>query len=398
MIVLYFIILLIASYTIWTLKGSQFREGILFVALIFAVLTFFQVLKEDSDLYVAFYHLNQIRQQGWSYFSDTDLVSNYYFTGRDALKVYFYLLSFLPYNNFYSAISIFIIFYLPMRATLIAGKYYGLSNVSIKYLLILLIWMIDFMDGSNGVRNMLSFSIFSYAFVFEMYRENKKGKHIIAWCLYIVSAFIHSSAWVLVILRLCLFIKNKKIQIALGAILLCWSLGLQYIPFLNIGDSENAVVGSMSHHVEAYTTLENSSSSNFNEETFNNQSSYILMRYFRIAHVLLIGSIIFKAWRTQRKLSETFSYILLLGCFCIGSTVSSLATNILSRFSFEMIFLTPIFYANYSQLPIKHTYINVLGKRFEKFAFGLFVIALLFNYYMFRYHYHYMFFDFLLYD
>ncbi|MCZ8372448.1 hypothetical protein O6P32_06950 [Phocaeicola sp. KGMB11183] len=391
MIILYFFFLLYLSASIYYTPKNKLKKRIFLVSIAFAILAFFQEVQKDSDLTVAFYHLDILRQKGWNYFSHPDLAQDIYFTGRDILKIYFYILSLLPYNNFYSAISIFFIYFLPLNGILTICQNYQIPYTKTKYLLILLLWMIDFFDGSNGVRNMLSFSIFSYALMKDICIKQNK---LLTWGLYIISALLHSSAWILILLRSILYIKKKRIIIAISIMLIVWPIALQYIPFLSGND--NAIMNSMQHHANAYTHT-GSDSGNFNSDNFNNSTSYILMRIFRIVHVLLLTYMILYTWKRAKTLPPFYLFMLLLSGFCIGSTSPSIANNVLSRYSFAMIFLTPLTYLIYNQLIKNKKYIIIGNYKIEFFALALIFITILFNYYMFRYHYHYMFFGFNLY-
>ncbi|NPD92800.1 hypothetical protein [Xylanibacter muris] len=392
--ILFFITLCFLVFILYNAQSRDRENRVFFVALFFAGLAFFQSVDINSDLQVAFSHLNQIRKFGWKYF-DNDIESSFYFTGRDALKLYFYLLSFFSYNNFYSAISIFFIYYLPMKNVLLLSKRYSLQNLQINYLLILIIITIDFYDCANGVRNALAFAVFAHAIVLDLYY--KKHIYIILWCifLYLISAFLHSSAWILIVLRILLLLCiRKKTLLVMGCFVIFWSFYvLTFSPFLT--DSDNSVFQSLNHHVEAYTDS-TSESLNFDSESFNNRKSYILMRSFRILHVIVVLYFFTKMLKSY-KTTMLQNYVFLLGCFCIGATSVNLATNILSRFSFEMIFLVPLFCLESLVSPIGNKYRILFNIKMNSLLLSLTIVALLFNYYMFRYHYYYMLFNFCLY-
>lgn len=67
----------------------------------------------------------------------------------------------------------------------------------------------------NGIRWPLSFAVFILA----VYREIvKEKKNFWTWLLYAISIFSHFSAIVFLIIRLLLFVKNKKIVLVIGAL------------------------------------------------------------------------------------------------------------------------------------------------------------------------------------
>lgn len=120
----------------------------------------------------------------------------------------------------------------------------------------------------------------------------------------------------------------------------------------------------------------------------------MLMRTFRLFHVLAILFPILFIWIRNRSIDNIMKYIYLLSCFCLGAYLSSFATNIFTRYSFEIIFLTPVFFVAYTSRIIL---LNLGQYKLNRLAVVFLIIVLLFNYYLFRYHYHYMHFGFNIY-
>lgn len=390
--ILFFIMLCILSICIHYSKSVSLYSTVFWTSFVLSILAFFQDVNPDSDLMLSFEHLDNIRKYGWAYFDNTDIATSFYFRGRDGLKVYFYLISFLQCNNFFSAISVFLFYYMPMLGILECARYYKVAPEYTKWCLIILIWMVDFFDGSNGVRNMLSFGIFAYAVTTELLVNEKKIK-IRSFVLYVIAALIHSSAWVLVFLRLMLYLKKESLIFVSGIILLFWSYGLDFLSLSDFINSENAIAASMGHHMSAYAG-DNTGEGNYSADVFNNSASYMLMRTFRLFHVLAILFPILFIWKRNRSIDNIMKYIYLLSCFCLGAYLSSFATNIFTRYSFEIIFLTPVFFVAYTSRIIL---LNLGQYKLNRLAVVFLIIVLLFNYYLFRYHYHYMHFGFNIY-
>ena len=393
--ILFYVALCTLSLYIYQSKSAVLHKTILVVSFVLSVLAFFQDVNQDSDLMVAFEHLDNIRRFGWSYFKSAEIATSYYFTGRDGLKVYFYLLSLMPCNNFFSAVSVFLFYYLPMLGFVKCASHYNVSISCVKWCLILLIWMVDFFDGSNGVRNMLSFGIFAYAVMGDLLIEEKKVS-IKSMIYYVVAALIHSSAWILVALRLVLYVKKDKYVFAIGVALLFWSLGVKHLNISELMGGDNAISGSMEHHVSSYAG-DNTGEGNYSSDIFNNSASYMLMRTFRLVHVLAVLFLMLRLWKKQRQIDCLMKFVYLLSCFCLGAYLSSFATNIFTRYSFEMIFLTPVFLACYNSQSVRHFFLEFYNRRISLVSASFLLIILLFNYYQFRYHYHYMHFGFNIY-
>lgn len=395
--VLFLFFLLFACCSIAFYKKEKINALVYLLCTCLFALAFFQEVDSLSDLNEAFYQLDQIRKEGFSYFEKSNVLMSMYFYGRYALQIYFYILSFFPCNNFYSAISILLIYYLSFANIL---KYYNAGLVDIRYtkmMLLVLLFLVDFYDGANGVRNMLSFSIFIYAVVRDLCFSRGKKEKFFCIMLYAVSVFLHSSAWALLVIRVLLCLKKQYVIILCGVLFLFVSL---FVP--NVYDAFGAykdvpVMGALLHGLDSYA-ISDAGSMNYDKSAFNMQSSYIMMSFFRKILLVLLIYQIYKVKRFARELPPILMFSLLLCLFALGTGFSSFATNVLTRYSYAVIFLTPIIFLEINILKKKllseDESFEVKDRKFEQM---LICVIILFSYYMFRYHYSYMHFAFRLY-
>lgn len=375
---IFFIYIFCASALIYTANEKNIKTIIRVVCVGFATLAFFQKVQTASDLTMAFQHLNNLRIYGWDYFNQ---ISSFHFTGRFSQQVYFYLLSFLPVNNFYSGISMFIVYYCMLMSVHEIAVFNNVKFKNEKILLLLAVFLADFYDYSNGVRNIMAFSIFIYFFVGEITKYKNK---YICWFMYIVAATFHTAVWPLIIFRILLVVEKKWFKWLVGCITVVWSNGLSSVAnFLNIFASIPAVQG-IQHGLRAYTE---GTGGNYAETVFNMSSSYLLMRSFRLFLAFAILIMILFVWTRKRNLSTLMTYGLYMTAFTLGAAVSGLATNILSRYSLALILLCPLLYGEFSTLQMPKKYLKFDSVRIELVACLLGIVAILFNYYFFRYHY-----------
>ena len=378
--VIFLLFLILACGTLYCARGNNIVKVINVVSIGFALLAFFQLVNPESDLTTAFHHLNNIRNQGWSYFEDLSQ-SSVYFTGRFSLQMYFYLLSFLPFNNFYSAISMLIVYWCMLMAVHDASRYFGIRLYHEKLLLILVIFLTDFYDCSNGVRNILAFAIFIYAFIED---QTKNKNRYLCWGIYIVALFIHTATWPLLVFRILLVVKYRWLKMLIGTVTILWSNGLESLANLLSLFNSIPMVQGLIHGLIAYTE---GTGSNYTESAFNMSASYMMMKNFRIYLTIILLLIAIVVWRKYKNLSPIMTYGFYLITFTLGANVSGLATNIITRYSFALILIAPILYGEYCTLKVPKMKL-VLGRiKIEIIALLFVICAILFNYYMFRYHY-----------
>lgn len=364
---------------------KQLKITLFIVCIGFAVLAFFQSVNEQSDLSVAFTHLNNIRAIGWRYFDKIE-ISSTYFTGKPALQAYFFLLSQLPCNNFYSAISMYIVYACMLFSIYQIAYFYSVSLRTEKMMLIFAICALDFFDASNGVRNILAFSIFIYSFVQDIILKKNK---VVCFLLYLFAALLHPATWILIVFRILLVVKNPWIKFIIGVATIVWSDGLSSISAILTPFNSIPFISTISHKLDAYTLVGDGVSKNFSGSAFNMSASYMLMRSFRIYLALLLLILVLVIWRRKKDISQLMTYCLYLTMFTLGAGATGIASNVLTRYSFALILLAPVVYCEYSVMRIRKI-ILVLGQKeqkYEVFLVLLMLCLLLFNYYMFRYHY-----------
>lgn len=366
-------------FIIFIIKRVKFQKSsnlILIISSLFALMAFFQKVSEMSDLYEAFGYLNGIRESGFSYFQNPHYTIQNYFSGKIGLQLYFYLMSLFPYNNFYSAISMFLMYFFLLKSIQVAVEYYDLEKRMLQNCIILLILIINFYNASNGVRNMLAFSVFIYGIVLDIYKE----KRCVAVILYLVGVSIHPAVAVLVGLRYLYLVKNIFLKLTVGAVLLLWANGLSGLlailqPFNSIG-----FISVLSGKITYYSML-GGSNENFGE-TFNTSGSYLMMRYFRIFWVLLILCaafvIIMKNIKEQNGIA-VFSFY--LGMFTLGTLPSIFATNVFSRYSVAVFMVTPILLCQYRSLDLQKIKLRIRYTKIGLLEAGLCIGIVLILYY-----------------
>ena len=354
---------------------------IIFISISFGILAFFQLPMEQSDLTEAFRYLNGIRQTGFEYFQIQNYAIQNYFSGKIGLQIYFYLCSLLPWNNFYSAIAMSLMYFFCLKAIQMAAEYYQIEKKKIKKLLILFLLLVDFYDASNGVRNMFAFSIFIYGLALDIYR----GKRIVGFFLYAIAVSIHPSVTALIGLRYIQFLRKRVFRVIIGTALALWSSGIEGIiallsPFTSI-NAVNVIQGKL-----YYYSLVNGATDNFGD-TFNTAFSYMLMRGFRICLVITILVIAYRVLQETKKCRTVAAFSQYLCFFSLGTLAPIMATNVFTRYSFAVIMIAPMLYAEFLGLFLPQKMARIGSKKWKLSTVALFMVVIAFNYYMFLYHY-----------
>lgn len=365
-------------FIIFIIKRVKFQKSsnlILIISSLFALMAFFQKVSEMSDLYEAFGYLNGIRESGFSYFQNPHYTIQNYFSGKIGLQLYFYLMSLFPYNNFYSAISMFLMYFFLLKSIQVVVEYYDLEKRMLQNCIILLILIINFYNASNGVRNMLAFSAFIYGIVLDIYKE----KRCVAVILYLVGVSIHPAVAVLIGLRYLYLVKNIFLKLTVGAVLLLWANGLSGLlailqPFNSIG-----FISVLSGKITYYSML-GGSNENFGE-TFNTSGSYLMMRYFRIFWVLLILCAAFVIMKNIKEQNGIAVFSFYLGMFTLGTLPSIFATNVFSRYSVAVFMVTPILLCQYRSLDLQKIKLRIRYTKIGLLEAGLCIGVVLILYY-----------------
>lgn len=130
-----------------------------------------------------------------------------------AVDIYFHIISSLGNAQLLPAISVFLFYFIAFYIIQDYRMKSGIKKIDYMICSAFVACTIIFCSIVNGIRWPLSFAIFILAF----YREIVQGKkNWITWVYYIIALLFHFSTIVLLILRLLLFVKNKKIIVLVG--------------------------------------------------------------------------------------------------------------------------------------------------------------------------------------
>lgn len=163
----------------------------------------------DPDL-VRYIQILQL-YRGKTLFESFNLV----YTNLFAVDIYFHFVAMLGNDQLLPALSCFLYYFIVLYIMQDYRLRVNIKNIDFIVFTTFVTCATIFCSIVNGIRWPLSFAIFILA----MYREIIKDKrNALTWFLYTVSIFFHFSAIVLLIIRLLLFIKNKKIVLLIGAL------------------------------------------------------------------------------------------------------------------------------------------------------------------------------------
>lgn len=117
--------------------------------------------------------------------------------------------------NLLQMVSTFVTYYIAFRITMIVGENFKVKNFHLLLYVLFILTSISFYSVVNNVRNVFAFSIISYAVFRDTYLRKK---NVFTFLLYIIPVTLHSSAILLIIIRLFLPLikKNKLAFISIG--------------------------------------------------------------------------------------------------------------------------------------------------------------------------------------
>jgi len=131
-----------------------------------------------------------------------------------AVDIYFHIVSLFKNDQMLPAISAFLYYFVILYIMKDYRLRVSINNLDFMIYSSFVVCATIFCSIVNGIRWPLSFILFILAF----YRDVvQKKKNVWTWMIYIASILFHFSAIVLLLIRLILFIKDKKIVIIIGA-------------------------------------------------------------------------------------------------------------------------------------------------------------------------------------
>jgi len=115
-------------------------------------------------------------------------------------------------------ISVFLVYYLSFRIYCEIGNDYNIKARDMIWGVLFLVMALNFFSLVNNIRNVLAYIIVGYAVYLDCY---KKKRNIMVLLLYVLPIFIHSSASVLIIIRMLLFLakRGKVAGVAIAMVL-----------------------------------------------------------------------------------------------------------------------------------------------------------------------------------
>lgn len=194
------------------------------IAVLFAVVAFsFQPLQTD-DLAREYEKLRDIADQGWKYFSvyTQNIKGGNYtnsFGGLYFAQIYYYIFAQFEVLNWFPAITIFIDYFLEFRLLKKIMKKYELSELDGFVLFLMIICFRETYNMMSGIRNYLAFTIFGYALYVDLVERKSK---IRCFIVYVLTALMHPSAWMIVAVRGLCYIPSRKIKNMAAIFVLFW--------------------------------------------------------------------------------------------------------------------------------------------------------------------------------
>ena len=218
-------------------KKYILKYMIVFAAVIGFMSFHLQEPNQASDLYWHYQTLNSFKKLGFAYFS--------IFNKSESLPLYglyFYVISLLPDIRFLPAITAFLVYSLNFYLVYRISKKYELHKRSVIILMIFILCNLNYSGVIMGIRFNLAISVCVLGLYLDLI---EKKSLLITLPLYVLPVLMHSSVFIIILLRLLIipFWGKMKNIIAIGLIVVIFILLkelpfiISYLPFAGINQS-----------------------------------------------------------------------------------------------------------------------------------------------------------------
>ena len=187
---------------------------IVFVSLLLALLACFWIPKAGYDLREYYNWIDKMKT-----FNRSDLIKFIFGRGEYVTMLYFYLISLIGKYQILQFLPTFIFYFLTLYILVDYSKSNNVHYIHIVSAFALLFALVEYIYVIGCFRYTLAFSIFIFSLYLEYIKRIKNKK----WCvfLYLLSCFVHNSAFILLMFYFINSIRIKKVKYCLiGAILL----------------------------------------------------------------------------------------------------------------------------------------------------------------------------------
>lgn len=218
-------------------KKYILKYMIVFAAVIGFMSFHLQEPNQASDLYWHYQTLNSFKKLGFAYFS--------IFNKSESLPLYglyFYVISLLPDIRFLPAITAFVVYSLNFYLVYRISKKYELHKRSVIILMIFILCNLNYSGVIMGIRFNLAISVCVLGLYLDLI---EKKSLLVTLPLYVLPVLMHSSVFIIILLRLLIipFWGKMKNIIAIGLIVVIFILLkelpfiISYLPFAGINQS-----------------------------------------------------------------------------------------------------------------------------------------------------------------
>ncbi len=184
------------------IKECNIPVYLFFVAAVIGFLSFHIATPSQGwDLYWHYKTLDNYRDMGFTYFAIFDKSIS-----LPIYSLYFYLISLLPYNEYLPAITSFLVYGLNFILIYKIYKRFDLSKRTLWILVVFILCNLNYFGVISGIRFNLAVSLCTVALYYD-YIERKK---IIPILLFLFAVLIHSSIYIIIMVRVMLFFFRKK--------------------------------------------------------------------------------------------------------------------------------------------------------------------------------------------
>lgn len=235
----YIIMPLVMIFVGMAIKEKRLALYLFCFAVLMGYIAFhYEIPGAESDLYWHTITLNNFKSMGFAYFAVFDKSAS-----LPVFSLYFYLISLLPSERYLPAITAFLVYGINYWLVFKLKEKYELKKRTTLLLVVFILCNLNYLGVISGIRFNLAVSIM----LFGLYLDLAESKYMRAIGLYIIAMLLHSSIYIMIIVRLLVIPftgKLKKIYIVVVAALTV--AGIQSLGYLSNSLSNKALNDSLS--------------------------------------------------------------------------------------------------------------------------------------------------------
>ena len=329
------------------INSDKKRAATFFILVAVFFLSFAYQPLDTDDLTREYACLDKIRQYGWDffwmgeskYYSGTmGVISSSKFEGLYITQILYYVFAKFPVYNFLPACVVTFQFLLEFKLLDKVAKKFDCTQKERVFLFAMFFLTRELRWMMTGIRNQLAFTIAVYIIYNEIVEHKNRVLSIIGLLL---CGMIHQSAYIFLLVRLILFIPNKKIKSIIAVLCLFWSNLLEVLIGLVSKYAGIPIINALLWKITIYT--QNDSGENNNIILRPYYAKMVGSNVALIIFALLTCFVFWRLYKSKTNITRNKKYSLKGGILVIDRNIQeTIYVYLESDYALFILFITCI--------------------------------------------------------